>query len=321
MRLTPPVQNQYSNKYGADSSLHGTRRRRVARHMVGVGGCFCFFRVVSAWGIWLLANVVSIPLAADEPVLGISVAGSGEVMAQPNLLEIQLSTSGSAELSGDALIKYREATKRTMDAFTQLGVPGLRIAQRGLGIQSQDVGEAQARGIGDGGQPGKVDVNISGDLRLSLPGIDKMSEDEVTDIISKLLDAARDSGASLAGNAGNQMFARMYGQQLSSSVVTFVVANLDEYRERAYQEAFQQARTRAKRLADLSGAKLGPVISIQESDEEAPQPESSRQQKIMAAIYGWGDLGADGKDRRVSSDKLGEVPVRVSLRVRFALLP
>ena len=38
----------------------------------------------------------------------------------------------------------------------------------------------------------------------------------------------------------------------------------------------------------------------------------------MAMIYGMGDV-SEPADGRVTSEKFGDIPVRVSLRVRFAL--
>ncbi len=256
---------------------------------------------------------------ADSEPPGITVTGTGEVKTKPNRLEIELAASGSAELTGDALVKYRDSLKRTIEAFEQLGIKNLRVEQRGLSIQSQDANNNNMnRFNGMPNMPTKMQIDISGDLRLVLPDADKMSEEELTDTISKLLDTAKDSGAGIGGSSTSQMMARIYGQQMSTSVVTFVVDNIDEVRQQAYQEAFKQAEARAKRLADLAGAKLGPVISLQESLEVQPSNESSRQQRLMAAIYGWGDLGEKG-DGRVTSEKLGEIPVRVMLRVRFSI--
>jgi hypothetical protein len=222
-------------------------------------------------------------------------------------------------LTGDALVKYRDAMKRTVEAFEHLGNKNLKVEQRGLGIQSMDT-NAPNRFNGNAGGPAKMQIDICGDLKLTVTGADKMTEEELTDMISKLIDTAKDSGASVGGqNSAASMRARIYGESMASTVVTFVLDDIAELREQARKKAFKQAETRAKQLAELSGVKLGPVISIEETLETTPTNE---RQKILASIYGWGDDEEDSSKKsegRVMSEKLGDIPVRVSLRVRFSI--
>ena len=56
---------------------------------------------------------------------GIAVYGTGELTARPNMVEIDLHVSGKAELTGDALVKYRDAKKRLLEALDKLKLPGL----------------------------------------------------------------------------------------------------------------------------------------------------------------------------------------------------
>jgi uncharacterized protein YggE len=108
---------------------------------------------------------------------------------------------------------------------------------------------------------------------------------------------------------------------MSSSVVTFVVENIDEARQKAYQDAFTQAKSRAQRLADLAGAKLGRVLSIQESFEAESSHESQGMARMMAMVYGFANAQGEAKDLRVTSEKLADIPIRVTLKVRFDLEP
>jgi uncharacterized protein YggE len=106
--------------------------------------------------------------------------------------------------------------------------------------------------------------------------------------------------------------ARIYGQQSnSSSMVTFVVENAAEPYEEAYQQAYAEAKSRATRLAKLAGTTIGPMISI----DETASADSSEQEQVFAMS----GTGSKSKGAiRLTSDKLGDIPVRVTLQVRFA---
>src|SRR5437762_12046832 len=63
---------------------------------------------------------------------GISVAGSGEVKAKPKVVEINATVSGDAELAADAIVKYRDARRRAVDALNGLKLEGLKIDTNGF---------------------------------------------------------------------------------------------------------------------------------------------------------------------------------------------
>src|SRR5262245_17360566 len=88
-------------------------------------------RVVSF--VTLLAGTLLVVAArADEE--GISVIGTGEVKAKPSRVEIDVKAAGSAELTGDAIVKYRDALKRAREAFTKLKMKRLQVVEQGLAI-------------------------------------------------------------------------------------------------------------------------------------------------------------------------------------------
>src|SRR5262249_40414168 len=65
------------------------------------------------------------PAGAEDRA--ISVTGSGEVSVRPNRLQIELQTSGMAELTQDAILKYDDALRRVTDAFQKLGLDDLLV--------------------------------------------------------------------------------------------------------------------------------------------------------------------------------------------------
>ncbi len=253
---------------------------------------------------------------------GIVVTGAGEVKARPNRAEIVLNTTGSAELTGDAITKYQDSLRRTLQAIEGLKLKSVEIKQEGLGVATAG-GQQGQQVVFNGGNNAnavKLEMAISRSLRVALTSIESMPEDELIQTLARVLDAVQDSGSKL-GNASDpsSMVMRMIGQGGSgSSAVTFVLDGAEELREQAYQKAFAHAKSRAERLAKLAGVELGPVLAVSET-VGGTGGEQSMQERMITAMYGVG--GGGKEDSRVTSDKFEEIPVQVALEVRFALLP
>ncbi len=268
----------------------------------------------------LLLFLAAASAARGDEASGISVFGSGEVRARPTRVEIDLTAGAGAELTGDALVKYQDALRRTLSAFEKLELKNLKIEQRGLSFASNS-GAAAANFVDAGVQApvGKTKIDITRSLRLALGGVDQMPEQELTATIGRLLDAAKDAGAQVGAGADNAMLMQMFGRTGSPTpVVTFVVEDAQQAREQAYQQAYDQAKTRATRLARLAGVELGPVESIEEAPDAVSKKEGSVQERMISAIYGISSNSTE-KETRLTSDRLVEIPVRVTLKVRFSL--
>lgn len=247
-----------------------------------------------------------IPLAAEDRA--VTVLGTGEVMAKPDCLEIEVRAAAAAELTGDAVVKYRDSLRRVRSSITKLGMKNLTIEERSLRVTS---GVEQSE---DGpvfvvqGQPAagpKPEVHITRSLRLLVRGIDKLPEGDIVETISKLLDAAKDAGADVGKLPGSNVYENMMVTSSGNSVAHFLVEHPEELREQAYHKAFEAASSRAARLAKLANARLGQVLTIDEVE-------------TSQVVHVYGQSHEDGADR-LTADGLTEIPVRVSLRVRFSL--
>lgn len=268
-------------------------------------------------GATLIVCLTCVAAAADDG--GITVLGSGEVPARPDTLEIVVHAAAAAELTGDAVVKYDDTLRRIRGAFGKLDMKDLTVEERELSIASgsEAAGALAVVMAGQNKAPAKANVHLTRSLRLVLRKIDKLPEAEVIGAISKLLDAAKDAGASIGKDGGASSLLQAMGQGGSMSpVVHFVVEHPEELREQAYQKAFDEATARATRLAKLAHARLGRAVSIEEVAAAAPK-EAGMQMQMLSAIYGIETASSD--DTRLSSDKLIDIPVRVTLRVRFAL--
>ena len=251
---------------------------------------------------------------AKEP--GISVQGLGEVRVKPDRVEIEVRAAGAGELTSDALVKYQDALRRMLEAFESLNVDNLKIEQQPLGIGPPGGGVSAAdvlMGESDESPAGKTEVEISRSLRIVLSNIQMLSEDELTETVGRLIDTAHDAGAQVGGGASSvgAIQRMMLGDQSAqASSVTFVVSDPKAAQEEATALAFAEAEASATRLASLAKAKLGKVMAIEESPVD-----SFIGVDMISESYG---ISAS-KDDRLTSSAWGEIPVRVVLRVRFAL--
>ena len=249
--------------------------------------------------------------------LGISVYGTGETVAKPDLVEISLRATATAELTGDAIIKYRDTKRRTLEAFDKLKLEKLEVEELGVSLSDQASAEAmQAMWRGMPATTVKAKVEISSALQLRLAGIHDLTAEQVMETVGKLLDTAKDSGATIGPTQAEMNMAWRYGQQANSTLVRFIVRDLNKLREQAYENAVEDARARAKRLAKLNGIKLGEVLGVQEV-----QVSGDDQQVVTTP---WGQtMPASKKPREpeISSEQFAEIPFRVKLLVRFGILP
>jgi uncharacterized protein YggE len=256
--------------------------------------------------------------ASDSPGgAGISVAGSGEVKSKPNVVEINASIAGEAELAADAIVKYRDARRRAVEALTGLGLDGLKVESGGFGInQGIDNAQAQAMMQGNAGVAGKSRVTVNEQLKLTLAGLGKLKEEELLDTVLKILDTGRDAGLQIGRPTPRNYYEmQMYynsGQGNTGGLVAFKLIDADALREQAYKQAMDDARKKAERLANLAGVKLGRIVSVKDAVQIG---SGNPQQATMMAMYGI----APQEQTELTSGVFKEISVRVSLAVQFEI--
>ena len=257
-------------------------------------------------------------LGQGEPNLsGFTVSGKGAVGAKPNRFEIDLSVSAASELSSDVIVKYRDAKKRLQEAFGTLKLDNVAIEERVLAVEQK--GQAYNPYYMDTppARKGKVEVQLTRKLVASGSGIREMDEEALLQMVAKLLDVAQDAGGKVGpSNEYNPYYGR-YGNG-SNGLVRFILDDFDALLDKAYQAAIDDARERATRLAKLSGVGLGQVLGVREvyvSGEKASQ---------RSMPYYYYEMTGDEEEmprKQIEAAKFHEIPVRVELQVRFAIVP
>jgi uncharacterized protein YggE len=255
------------------------------------------------------------PASAQANIDGFAVIGKGFATARPNRLEIELEVSASSELSADAIVKYRDSKKRLKDAFTTLKMSNVAVEERGLLVDQK--GQAFNPYYMDmpPARKGKVEVQLRRKLVVSVSNIRSMDEEALLQLVAKLLDVAQDAGGKVGG--GEAMPYYYYRFNEGNKLVKFILDDYDALQEKAYGEAIADARSKAVRLAKLSGVELGRVAGIREVLVSGDKSSAM----AMAFYYGVPSNSNDEEvpRKRLESTRFQEIPVRVELHVRFDL--
>ncbi len=295
------------------------------------------FSAPLVWGLVILAILSSgyatdalaqnqtIPnMAASD---GISVYGTGQVAARPNLVEVDLKVLGKAELTGDALVKYRDAKKRLIESLEKLGLENLSTEERGVSISAGNSLAQQQRIVNGVVQnPGKPQIVVSSTVRVRLKNIREAAPQDVLKTVGRLIDVAQDAGVNVGLTQAEMLMRQRYGNfGYQSTNVRFVVADLDELREKAYERAVADARNRASRLARLNHVKLGPALSVQEiqvaGDSQTDTKSINPYLPYVVNLNLRAPTPETSQQPRISSTTLTDIPVQVKLLVRFAIQP
>lgn len=261
-------------------------------------------------------------LASAQQDRGIAVTGSGEVKGLPGQIEFHAKLAGSGEIGGDALVKFQEFKRRSLEAVDGLGLENLKVEFGGFSVtQGGDPNQAYQQMIFLGGDDGsaetaKPEVAISSMFRITVGGIAEMKEEDVLDLSTRLLDKLSDSGVAVLPNQQAPSYDEIGDPYPMPALATFVLADAAALAEQAREQAFASARASAERLAKLAGVKLGGVVSIQEVSSNSATIQY--QYDDYGNAYA-GAAGGESSTLRVASRTFAPVPVRVSLHVRFAL--
>jgi uncharacterized protein len=272
----------------------------------------------------MLLSVGTAAAQVGSPAEGITVAATGEAMVKPNKLELEVNTSVSAELTADAVVKYRDALKRTKETIDKLKIENLELSEHGVSVASTMGGTTNVSYVMQGrvitaAQSGesslKPEVSISKSLRLSVKGIDKLSEEQVIALVAKLLDGVKDAGLGARPETNNLS----EGQPNAGAVIMFIADDLAAARKKATEQAFSRAKEKAQRIAELAGGHLGAATAVDEVP--AGSGEDAANETVPTPMYVPGSNSTNGDGIRLASPTLADIPVRVGLQVRFKLQP
>jgi uncharacterized protein YggE len=250
--------------------------------------------------------------AASAQTPGITVVGHGLAEAKPTHVTITALVSAQAPVAADAVVKYRDARRRAVEAIEGLEISGLSIEGEGFVLDST-VNQQQMQAIWQGQAPQQIEgeVRVSEALRITITGIAEMEEQAVMDTLINVLDAAKESGLTTGAAVTQRKRQVMYGQSIDTALATFGLEDPAALQQQASEAAVDDARAQAQRLAELAGVELGAI--------EAITPQDASQNNQVNAIYVYGMSEEPDERDRHSREQFGVIGVRAALQVRFAI--
>lgn len=251
---------------------------------------------------------------ADQP--GITVSGAGSVKSKPTEVEIGAMVSGEAELTNDAMVKYRDAKKRALAAIEGLKLAHLSVESTGVSVsQVLDANAQQMMQQGRAANVGKPKVQASESMKITLKGVDKIAAEALMDTVMKVIDTGRDAGLQIGPATPSNYYQLQMMQQSGQGqgMLQFKIGDSTAQREQAYKEAMEDAKKKAARLADLAGVKLGRIVSVQDGGQAKSDNPAMAQ---WMAMYGG---GAQSDPSDLTSTLLADITLKVTLTVQFEI--
>ena len=177
---------------------------------------------------------------------GVTVVGSGQVSAPPDVLRVSFSVEHVAPDVAAAVAEVGERTDLVIAALRDQGIEASEIATTTVNVY-QEYRE-------HGSSPGYRGSHMLTATTKDLTGF------------GRLLNAAVDAG----------------GNSLGLNALQFDIEDKTELLTRARELAFRQARAKAEELAALAGYSLGSVTSISETQGFTPFRETVQAQSKAA---------------------------------------
>ncbi len=256
---------------------------------------------------------------ASTNLEGFTVAGKGLALAKPNRLEIDLEISAASEMTSDVIVKYRDAKKRLQEAFAGLKMGNVTVEERTLGVDQKGQFFNPYMMDMPPSRKGKVEVQLTRKLVVNCTNIRELDEEALLQLVARLLDVAQDAGAKVGGQSDMNPYSYRYGAS-NSALVRFILDDFEAQSDKAYQAAVSDARSRAGRLAKLSGVELGPIAGVREV--VVPGEKSQTTSSSPYFYYGAASTTDDETPKKqLTSSKFHEIPINVEIQVRFATVP
>ncbi len=173
----------------------------------------------------------------------LAVRGTGKIDVRPDTMEVSATVTASGELTTDALKKFRSNRRRGVDAINKLKIKGLEIKGSGISVISNAAVQQFQQRFGNMQQGSASQTTFSETLTFAVPGIDHLTNDQVQDLATKILDAAKDAGLTLGHQNDQNPYVYNYNSY-KPQIVFFRFANAEEAREKALDVA---AKERARK--------------------------------------------------------------------------
>jgi uncharacterized protein YggE len=202
----------------------------------------------------LMMLVASAAVADDKSIFDqphISVTGTGEVNAKPDMATITIGVMTEAESAAQAL---EQNNGRMQKLFERL--KGLGIAEKDIQTANFNVSPKYENNPQRAEAPRIVGYTVTNEVRIRVRRLSSLG---------RVLDQAVQDGAN-----------RIHG-------ISFSIDDDTNVMDEARKKAMSDARRKAELLAEAAGVRLGKPLSITDQPQARPMPMPMMQMRMMAA--------------------------------------
>ena len=244
-------------------------KKRIAIVALIVSGLLAFL------GTACEGDKITVASPNGNTLQGITVSGEGKATGQPDIAILSLGISTLRPTVAEARNEAASTMQKVIDSV------------KGNGVAEKDIQSAQYSIYPE------YDYSIVASQKLLGYRITNTVTIKVRDIdkTSDVLDGATAAGGDLTQVQG----------------ISFTIDEPDALRDQAREDAVNDAKARAQRLADTAGVKLGDPISITEGSVSLPVP--------MKSIA----LDSRGAAEQATPIQPGELDIDLTVQVVFAI--
>jgi len=242
---------------------------------------------------------------AQTGTRSIEVFGTGSASAKPDLLVVKAFITAEAKTAKKVLNKLFDAKKELSETINPMDFPDVEIRVKDSLFNTNLSSKQMIMGGGEEATSDGYSLSQPIEIRIAIEQGE--SEKSTLELLSKLVDTAETVGISF-----DEVTDPMMGftvQSGANSLASGDLTDRESLEKKAIEQAFENAKSQAAKLAELTGGKLGKVISIQTSG-----PATSDEP--------WGDYinAMMGVTTAAQADSLLKIEVSRSLSVKFELV-
>lgn len=246
--------------------------------------------------------VCALAARAEEPH-SITVRGRGTVSVRPDKLILVLGATGKAEKASDAVAKLKTKVDGIKTELNTVLKDKVQVAAaiKDSGLSFGSGADQMQIMMGGGREDAAAEISVTTELEVTIPGVDKMQDEDLAVIVSMLIDKATEAGAEMKPPTNRYNPWMVQG----AAGVYFGFTDYATQVEKAWDEAVKKARDRATSIASRLGCEIGSALKVRDltqnegaakqanpyaammgmtNDEEGPKPKSSGQMDLSVEI-------------------------------------
>lgn len=221
---------------------------------------------------------------------GLIVVGTGEARGEPDVARVDLGVMVRAPTVEAATEQVNRRMRSVLDALEDLGVPRKDIRTRSLSVHEERTHEPPPRPLPGTAEPEPGPATVPVTHYVARNTVEVTARD--LDRLGELLGAVTDAGAN-----------QVHG-------IRFELDDPTALRNQAREKAVADAKSQARQLAELSGVRLGRVLSVHAGEVAGPRPVHMP----MA-----GRMQMEAATAEAMPVERGELTVRQQVSIRYAL--